>query len=134
MDQTELLFEETIYKGGFANDNDKSIMKKFHEVDWKEKLNLIDKFSEERFNYFAKCLIYEERPEILPKSIYNKIHRSFAERLLSKNKEKWETIPAFYSETDTLRETKYKENKEMLDLLNQYNNYVMEIERRFENA
>ena len=57
-------------------------MRQFHKVDWSERLNLIDKFSEERFQYFAECLIYEERPEVLPKSIYNKIHRSFAERLL----------------------------------------------------
>ena len=69
MDQTELLFEETIYAGGFANDNDKTIMRKFHQVDWKEKLSLIEKFSEERFQYFAECLIYEESPETLPKSI-----------------------------------------------------------------
>ena len=97
-------------------------------------MNLIDKFSEDRFKYFAECLIYEESPETLPKSIFNKIHRSFAERLLSKNKEKWETIPGFYSETDNLRETKYKDNKEMLALMDQYNNFVMEIERKFENA
>ena len=135
MDQTELLFEETIYKGGFVNDKDKSIMNKFHEVDWKEKLNLIDKFSEDRFKYFAECLIYEESPETLPKSIFNKIHRSFAERLLSKNKEKWETISGVLLTKQTiLRETKYKDNKEMLALMDQYNNFVMEIERKFENA
>ena len=134
MDQSEILFEETIYAGGFANDKDKSIMKKFHEVDWKEKVNLIEKFSEERFQYFAECLIYEESPESLPKSIYNKINRSFAERLLSKNKEKWETVPSFYSEADTLRETKYKDDQEALDLIEQYNQYVMEIESRLESA
>ena len=81
MDQTELFFEETIYAGGFASEKDKSIMIKFHEVDWKEKVNLIDKFSEERFQYFAECIIYEESPDSLPKSIYNKIHRSFAQRI-----------------------------------------------------
>ena len=134
MDQTELLFEETIYAGGFANDNDKALMRKFHQVDWKEKVNLIEKFSEERFQYFAECLIYKESPDSLPKSIYNKINRSFAERLLSTNKEKWETIPSFYSETDTLRETKYKDDQETLELIEQYNKYVMEIQARFESA
>ena len=79
-------------------------------------------------------MIYEESPETLPKSIYNKIHRSFAERLLSTNKEKWETIPGFYSETDNLRENKYKDNKEMLALIDQYNKYIMDLEKRFENA
>ena len=59
---------------------------------------------------------------------------SFAERLLSKNKEKWETVPSFYSEADTLRETKYKDDQEALDLIEQYNQYVMEIEARLESA
>ena len=134
MDQTELLFEETIYAGGFANDNDKALMRKFHQVDWKEKFSLIDKFSEERFQYFAECLIYEESPESLPKSVYNKIHRSFAQRLLSTNKEKWETTASFFNEVDNLRETKYKDNPEMLEIIEGYNNYVMEIQSKFESA
>ena len=117
MDQTEILFEETIYAGGFANEKDKALMKKFHEVDWKEKVNLIEKFSEERFQYFAECLIYEESPESLPKDVYNKVNRSFAQRLLSTNKEKWETTSSFFSEVDTLRETKYKDNPKMLKVI-----------------
>ena len=134
MDQSELLFEETIYAGGFANEKDKILMKKFHEVDWKGKVNLIEKFSEERFQYFAECLIYEESPESLPKDVYNKIHRSFAQRLLSTNKEKWETTSSFFSEVDTLRETKYKNNPEMLEKIEAYNKHVMEIQSKFENA
>ena len=134
MDQTEILFEETIYAGGFANEKDKALMKKFHEVDWKEKVNLIEKFSEERFQYFAECLVYEESPESLPKDVYNKINRSFAQRLLSTNKEKWETTASFFSEVDTLRETKYKDKPEMLKVIERYNKHVMEIQTKFENA
>ena len=134
MDQSELLFEETIYAGGFANETDKGLMKKFHEVDWKGKVDLIEKFSEERFQYFAECLIYEESPESLPKDVYNKINRNFAQRLLSTNKEKWETTSSFFSEVDTLRETKYKDNPEMLKVIDDYNNHVMEIQARFESA
>ena len=134
MDQTELLFEETIYSGGWANDKDKVLMNKFHQVDWKEKVLLIDKFSEERFQYFAECLIYEESPESLPKSIYNKIHRSFAQRLLSTNKEKWETTASFFNEVDNLRETKYKDDPEMLEVIEGYNQHVIDIQSKFENA
>ena len=134
MDQTELLHEETIYAGGFANEKDKILMKNFHEVDWKGKVNLIEKFSEERFQYFAECLIYEESPESLPKDVYNKIHRSFAQRLLSTNKEKWETTASFFSEVDTLRETKYKDDPKMLKVIDGYNDHVMEIQTKFESA
>ena len=135
MDQSDLLHEETIYSGGLKrNPKDVALMYKFHEADWKDKVNLIDKFSEERFQYFAECLIYEERPEVLPKSIYDKIHRSFAERLLSTNKEKWETTASFFMEVDTLRETKYKDNPEMLEIIDGYDKHVQEIKSRFENA
>lgn len=134
MDQTELLHEETLYAAGFASEKDKVLMNKFHEVDWKERVNLIDKFSEERFQYFAECLIYEESPESLPKSVYNKIHRSFAQRLLSTNKEKWETTASFFNEVDNLRETKYKDNPEMLEVIEGYNKHVMEIQSKFESA
>ena len=134
MDQTELLHEETLYAAGFASEKDKVLMNKFHEVDWKERVNLIDKFSEERFQYFAECLIYEESPESLPKSVYDKIHRSFAQRLLSTNKEKWETTASFFNEVDNLRETKYKDNPEMLEVIEGYNKHVMEIQSKFESA
>ena len=39
--QTELLFEETIYAGGFVPPKDKDNMTKFHDVDLKGKLSLI---------------------------------------------------------------------------------------------
>ena len=134
MDQSELYHEETIYQGGFASDKDKAVMRKFHEVDWKEKVNMIEKFSEERFQYFAKCLIYEESPESLPKSIFNEIHRNFAARLTSLNKEKWETIPSFFKEADDLREHKYKDDEEALQLIAEYDKYVLELKSKFEAA
>ena len=134
MDQSELYHEETIYQGGFASDKDKAVMRKFHEVDWKEKVNMIEKFSEERFQYFAKCLIYEESPESLPKSIFNEIHRNFAARLTSLNKEKWETIPSFFKEADDLRENKYKDDEEALQLIAEYDKYVLELKSKFEAA
>ena len=135
MDQSELLYEETIYSGGLKrNPKDEALMHKFHEVDWKDKVNLIDKFSEERFQYFAECLIYEESPESLPKSVYDKVHRSFAQRLLSTNKEKWETTASFFNEVDNLRETKYKDQPEMLKIIDGYDKHVQEIKSRFENA
>ena len=39
MDQTEPLHEDTIYSGGFANEKDKALMKKFHQVSEDKKKN-----------------------------------------------------------------------------------------------
>ena len=79
-------------------------------------------------------MVSDESDIVRYKDVYNKINRSFAQRLLSTNKEKWETTSSFFSEVDTLRETKYKDKPEMLKVLEGYNKHVMEIQTKFENA
>ena len=44
-------------------------MKQFHDEDWENRNIIKNKFSDERLTYFANLLIYEEKPEILEKSI-----------------------------------------------------------------
>ena len=48
-------------------------MEKFHTTDWNEKVSLIDKFSDERYSFFAKRLIYQEAPEVLPENFKKEI-------------------------------------------------------------
>ena len=133
--QIEPLFEETIYAGGInISSKDKINMNNFHEVDLKGKLSLIEKFTEERYFYFAKCLLYEEySKEQLPESLYNEMHKHFAKRLTSTDNEKWETFASFYKECDDHRE-KYKDDENKLKILEGYNNYVEEMEKKFENV
>ena len=137
INQTSLPFEETLYAGkghGIPEEKEKNLMLKFHEFEWKDKLTLLDKFSDERNHFFAKCLIFEEAPDILPKSIYTEMHRHFAQRLLSTNKENWETTSSFYAEVDYLREKKYKDDPKMLSIIDEYNEYVIELEKKLENT
>ena len=133
--QIEPLFEESIYAGGInISSKDKINMNNFHEVDLKGKLSLIEKFTEERYFYFAKCLLYEEySKEQLPESLYNEMHKHFAKRLTSTDNEKWETFASFYKECDDHRE-KYKDDENKLKILEGYNNYVEEMEKKFENV
>jgi len=133
--QLDIQAEESIYSGGFASDQDKSTMKEFHQAEWKDKLIVADKFKDSRFNYFAKRLIYEENPQILPQDMYNEIHRAIAKQILSTNNEKWNTIPKAYSELDTLR-VKYEEEKdeERLAMMNDLNIFLEEIENKYQDA
>ncbi len=62
-----------------------------YHAPWKEKLNLLDKFEDERLVGFGKKIIFQESPETLPKSILNQIQREIARRILSEKKEKWWT-------------------------------------------
>ena len=132
--EEDIYEEESIYTR-FTSAEDNKIMPEFHKAEWKKKLLVLDKFKDERLHYFGKKLLYEEKPELLSKSDYNKIHRSLAKRLLSTNNEKWNTIPRTYSEIDTLREKFDREGrKENLPILDKINAYVEELEKIYSSA
>jgi exodeoxyribonuclease I len=130
--QEDVYAEESIYKK-FTTREDNAIMPSFHKADWKEKFLILQKFKDERLRYFGKKILYEESPESLPKDEYNSIHKEVASRVLSTNKEKWNTIPRTYSEIDTLR-NKFKDDKEKLEMLNEINSYIEEMEKMYQKA
>ena len=130
--QLDVYAEESIYKK-FASKEDSAIMPEFHRVEWKDKFSVLQKFKDERFQYFGKKIIYEENPEALPKNEYNIIHKEIASRVLSTNKEKWNTIPRTYSEIDTLR-NKFKDDKDKLKVLEDINSYIEDMEKMYQKA
>jgi len=130
--QEEIYAEDSIYKK-FTSKEDNVIMPAFHKADWKEKFLVLQKFKDERLRYFGKKILYEENPRSLPKDEYDLMHKEIATRVLSTNKEKWNTIPRTYSEIDTLR-NKFKDDKEKLEMLNEINSYIEEIEKRYEKV
>ncbi len=130
--QLDIYAEESIYKK-FASKEDSAIMPEFHKVDWKDKFLVLQKFKDERFQYFGKKILYEESPESLPKNEYDLIHKEIASRVLSTNKEKWNTIPRTYSEIDTLR-NKFKDDKDKLKILEEINSYIEEMEELYQKA
>ena len=125
--------EETLYSGGFASPSDSSLMEKFHLADWKEKVPLIEKFSDERYSFFAKRLIYQEAPDVLPENFKKEIMKNIADRLFSTNKQQWTTIPEFYRSIDDMR-NKNENDEKIMKKLDEYNDFVMEIEKKYEAA
>ncbi len=130
--QMDVYPEESIYMK-FAPDHDNKLMPEFHKVDWKEKFSIIQRFKDNRMRYFGKKILYEESPQSLPKEEYDSIHKEVSSRILSTNKEKWNTIPRTYSEIDTLR-NKFKEDEEKLKALEDINSYVEEMEKKYQKA
>ena len=53
--------------------------------------------------------------------------------LTSLDNEKWETFASFYNELDNQRK-KFEEDQSKLQILEEYNNYVENMEKRFINA
>ena len=130
--QIDVYAEESIYIK-FASNEDTKIMPEFHRVGWKDKFSVLQKFKDERMQYFGKKILYEESPQSLPKKEYNMVHKEIASRILSTNEEKWNTIPRTYSEIDTLR-NKFKDDKEKLNMLNEINSYIEDMEKMYKKA
>ncbi len=130
--QLDVYPEESIYMK-FAPAQDNKIMPEFHKVEWDSKFSVIQKFKDERMQYFGKKILYEESPQSLPKEHYETMHKEIAARILSTNQEKWNTIPRTYSEIDTLR-NKFKEDKEKLKSLEDINSYIEEIEKVYQKV
>jgi len=130
--QMDIYAEESIYKK-FSSDYDNKIMPEFHKVEWKDKFSVLQKFKDERMQYFGKKILYEESPQSLPKNEYDSFHKEIASRILSTNKENWNTIPRTYNEIDTLR-NKFKDDKDKLNTLEDINSYIEEMEKSFQKA
>ena len=130
--QMDVYPEESIYIK-FAPDHDNKLMPEFHKADWKDKFSVLQKFKDERMQYFGKKILYEESPQSLPKNEYDSVHKEIASRILSANEEKWNTIPRTYSEIDTLR-NKFKNEKDKLKALEDINSYIEEMEKIYQKA
>ena len=110
-------------------------MKEFHKAEWKDKLFISDKFKDARFNYFAKRIIYEENPTVLPQDLYNEIHRKIAEQILSLNDEKWNTIPKARKDlNDEQVKAEEENNIEKLAMLEDMHKMYEEIEQKYKSA
>ena len=130
--QIDVYAEESIYIK-FPSEYDSKLMPEFHKADWKDKFSVLQKFKDERMQYFGKKILYEESPKSLPKNEYDLFHKEIAQRILSTNDENWNTIPRTYNEIDTLR-NKFKDNKSKLELLDDINSYIEDMEKNYQNV
>jgi exodeoxyribonuclease-1 len=130
--QEDVLAEESIYKK-FTPQKDTALFPKWHSSSWKDKLIMLDKFEDERMVSFGKKIIYQESPEALPPDMFKNIQREIAGRILSDKKEKWWTCKEFYFECDNLRE-KYTKDEEKLKFLDEINEFVESIQKKYEQA
>ncbi len=132
--QEDLLPEETLYEK-FIPNKDTALFKTWHSSSWEDKLRLLDKFTDKRCSWFGQKIIYQEAPQILPPDLYKNIKSEIARRILSKNKEKWQTVNMAYNEIDYLRDQADKrDDKSELNKLDEINDFIMSIEKKYEIA
>ncbi len=132
--QEDLLPEETLYEK-FIPNRDTSLFKTWHSSSWEDKLRMLDKFTDKRCSWFGQKIIYQEAPQILPPDLYKNIKSEIARRILSKNKEKWQTINMAYTEIDYLRDqASNRDDEKELKKLDEINEFIMSIEKKYEIA
>ena len=132
--QEDIYAEESIYTK-FTSNKDTALFSAWHAAAWKDKLKLISKFDDERLHSFAKKILYQEAPEVLPSDMFKSIKRGIAKRILSERSEKWWTVATCFTEIDTLRDKYSNENDQAkLKFLDELNDYVMSIQKKYENA
>ena len=132
--QEDIYAEESIYKK-FTSNRDTALFPAWHAADWKDKLKLLSKFEDERLHGFGKKIIYQEAPEVLPNDIKKTIEQGIAKRILSTGKEKWWTVATCFTEIDTLRDKYSDQNdEEKLKFLDELNEHVMSIQKKYENV
>tara|TARA_A100000164_G_C21925717_1_gene782961 strand:+ start:224 stop:1807 length:1584 start_codon:yes stop_codon:yes gene_type:complete len=124
-----------LYSGGFIDDNsiDAKIMKEFHLIEWDKRYELVLKFQDKRLKYFGERLIYQNKPEVLPKEVYNKIHVETAERVLRLEEKNFTTIPMAEHLIDSIRAEK-DITKEKLDYINEVDAMIKEMRVIYEKA
>ena len=132
--QEDLLPEETLYEK-FIPNKDTQLFRTWHSSSWEDKLRMLDKFQDKRCSWFGQKIIYQEAPHILPPDLYKNIKSEIARRILSKNREKWQTIGMAYQEIDTLRDqASNRDDEEELKKLDEINEFIMSIEKKYEIA
>ena len=132
VDQTELIPEFRLYKDGFASNRDVENMKLFHKMEWKDRIKLFDRWENSKYSWFNKVLIFEERPELLPRSVYKEVQVEFSKRLHTTEDVPWQTFPKFAKElTDYGHKYEKEKNEKGLQLLNEYDSFVMEMEKKY---
>lgn len=124
--------EEKIYTG-FPSTEEKQKMFNFHTAEWEDKVKFMDKFSLDYNTHFAKRYLYEEQPNVLPDSIYKEVKREIAQRILSTDEVNWTTVSEFYRQIDQERNKSENDPKRM-KLLDEYNDFVMSIQKKYEAA
>tara|TARA_B100000963_G_scaffold198115_1_gene172429 strand:+ start:1020 stop:2456 length:1437 start_codon:yes stop_codon:yes gene_type:complete len=132
--QEDLLPEETLYEK-FIPNKDTALFKTWHSSSWEDKLRLLDKFQDKRCCWFGQKIIFQEAPQILPPDLYKNIKSEIARRILSKNKEKWQTVNMAYTEIDYLRDqASNNDDENELRKLDEINAFIMSIEKKYEIA
>ena len=112
--------------------------REFHEKNtWKEKYQIALTIRDERASFILKRLIFDESPHTLSDEDFKYIHHELHDRLVINQERPFTTIPEAMMQTDTelvnLEESDDDLKDEKLRILNDYNTYLIFMEKYFKD-
>lgn len=97
--------EEQIYGGNFFSDTDAELCRRFHDLPWEERSDLVHRFQDVRLKRLGRRLIYFESPHLLDEAERRMIANDIAARRRGDGKyasPPWMTIAAALSELESI--------------------------------
>ena len=122
--------EEQIYDA-FPTREDEQYTSAFHELDWADRFDHLDRITDARIKELGQRLIHAERPDVLPQDVRAVLDRKNAHRIITNvegDASPWLTIPEAIFEADNL----ILESKSQNELLIDYRAYLedrLKVER-----
>jgi exodeoxyribonuclease I len=94
--------EKQLYEG-FFNQSDQVLLEKFHNIEWEDRVKLINEFQDARLKKLGNQLIYIERPHLLPEKLRQECIQAHKDRILHADTEvPWLTMMAAKEELKNL--------------------------------
>ena len=133
-DKKKELVENLLYGGSWPTKPDEEKMTAFHATDdWNERNKIASSFSDSRFRFLGKRLVYQNQSDALSKKEYNEIHTDIAKKILDINEDRFQTIPMSEQLCDNMR----AENnipKEKLDYINEIDEWLHQQRKIYERV
>ena len=114
------------------------VLREFHDKkSWEEKYKVALTIRDERASFILKRLIFDESPNTLSEDDFRNIHRELHDRLVINQERPFTTIPEAMMQIDTelsnLEDSEDELKDEKLKILNDYNKYLVFLEKYFQD-
>ena len=122
----------------FSEFGQQDIFLKFHEKKtWKEKYAVALSLRDPRAQFIAKRLIFDESPSTLSENDFKLVHQELHDRLVINQERPFTTIPEAMNQIDNelqkIESGSSKEKEKKLNILNDYNTYLVFLEKYFKD-
>jgi exodeoxyribonuclease-1 len=95
--------EEQIHRG-FPGHGDTARMREFHRGSWLGRVEIAEKFEDDRYRKIARRIVFNHRPDLLGEQARKIFSEAIARRWLTKSKVRWLTIERALNEIEERRE------------------------------